>query len=153
MNRIFRIRTALLAAIVGVVAACDTPVSPSEHPEAGGVVILDASTGVVIAQVIGGNTVDFVTPLELDVDQTLDVQIKFLDADDPQNLALAFLPDADEGETLRVLVTNASVVEYEDHGDTGAFRALAVGETTVRFQLMHGSHPDYESGWLTVNVQ
>jgi hypothetical protein len=151
MNRIFRIRTALLAAIVGVVAACDTPVSPSEHPEAGGVVILDASTGSVIAQAIGD--AEFPAPLDLAAGATLEVVIKFLDADNPQNLALAFFPDEDESESLQVQIGNQSILAYDDHGDHGDFRALAAGQTTVIFQLHHAGHVEWQSKALTVNVQ
>lgn len=151
MNSIIRIRTALLAAIVGIAAACDTPVSPSEHPEAGGVVILDASSGAVIAQAIGDAA--FATPLDLGAGEVLEVQIKFLDADDPQNLALAFLPDEDEGESLRVQIVNEAVVAYEEQGDAGAFEGLVAGQTTVTFELWHAGHREWASGALTIVVQ
>ncbi|MGH7446248.1 MAG: hypothetical protein ACRELT_01720, partial [Longimicrobiales bacterium] len=84
--------------------------------------------------------------------QPLEVEIMFLDASDPTNLALAFHPDADEGESLQV-VTNPAILEYHDHGDHGDFEPIAAGETTVRIELWHGDHPDFGSGELTVVVE
>ncbi|MBR9990707.1 MAG: hypothetical protein KFH98_13185 [Gemmatimonadetes bacterium] len=133
-------------------AACDNPVEPDDHPEAGGVVILNASTGAVLAQVVGAN-VDFATALTLTMGVPLEVEILFLDADDPTNLALAFHPHADEDESLRVAITNEAIVEYHDHNDHGDFEPVAVGQTTARIFLDHGGHADFRSGFLTINVQ
>jgi hypothetical protein len=134
-------------------AACDNPVTPDEeHPEAGGVVILDASSGAVIAQSIGAN-VAFATSLDLTLGEPLEVEILFLDISDPTDLTLAFHPHADEGESLRVEVTNPAIVDYHDHDDHGDFEPLAVGETTVYTELRHGNHADFRSGALTVTVQ
>lgn len=133
-------------------AACDNPVSPSDHPEAGGVVIFAAGTNTVLAQSIGAN-VNFATPLALTVGQELEVEVKFLDASNPTNLSLAFLPDEDEGESLRVTIANTAIVEYHDHGDHGDIEALSAGQTTMQFDLWHGSHADFRSGLLTVVVQ
>lgn len=140
-----------LAFAVGV-AACDNPVQPEEHPEAGGVVILNASTGAVLTQSIGAN-VAFTLPLTLTVGVPLEVEILFLDDSDPTNLDLAFHPDAAEGESLRVVITNEAIVEYNDFGDHGDFEGVAAGETTARVQLRHGDHPDFETGFLTITVQ
>lgn len=141
------VATALLAS-----AACDNPIAPEDHPEAGGVVILDANTGAVLATSVGALTV-FNQPLELSVSQVLEVEIKFLDADAPNDLTRAFFPDADEGESLRVNIVNEAIVSYDDHGDHGDFTAHAAGQTTVVIELRHGGHADFESGNLTVVVQ
>jgi hypothetical protein len=133
-------------------AACDNPVSPSDHPEAGGVVIFAAGTNTVLAQSIGAN-VNFATPLALTVGQELEVEIKFLDASNPTNLSRAFHPDEAEGESLRVTIANTAIVDYHDHGDHGDLEALAAGETTMQFELWHGNHADFRSGLLTVIVQ
>lgn len=150
MHRRIRITALALAAMTA--AACDNPVQPEHHPEAGGIVIFSAGTTTVLAQSVGAN-VDFTMSLDLTVGEPLEVEVMFLDASDPDNPGLAFHPDADEGESLRVTVTNPAVVEYHDHDDHGDFEPVAAGTTTVVFQLRHGDHPDFESGDLTIVVQ
>jgi hypothetical protein len=145
-------RMPLAVAVLVMSAACDNPVSPDEHPEAGGVVILDASSGAVLAMSVGANTA-FDEPLTMTVSEVLEVEVKFLNADAPTNIALAFFPDASEGESLRVIIANPAIVEYDDHGDHGDFEAKAAGQTTAQFELMHGSHADFRSGLLTVIVE
>ena len=151
-----RNRIAALSTVLTLVAltatACNNPVQPEEHPEAGGIVIFAAGTNTVLAQSVGAN-VNFTTTLDLTIGVPLHVDIMFLDASDPTNLSLAFDPDTDEGESLRVDVTNEAVVAYTDHDDHGDFEPVAAGTTTVRFELMHGGHPDFRSGELTVVVQ
>lgn len=145
-------RLPLIAGVLAMVAgACDNPVTPEEHPEAGGVVILSA-TGNVLAQSIGAN-VAFDQPLELTAGQTLEVEVLFLDASAPTNLAAAFHPDAAEGESLRVTINDETVVQYQDHDDHGDFDAGVAGQTTAQFELMHGGHADFRSGLLTIIVE
>lgn len=146
------VRLPLAAAVLVLAAACDNPVSPTDHPEAGGVVILDAGTGAVLATALGANTA-FDTQLSLTTGQVLEAEVKFLDAAAPADLARAFFPDEGEGESLRVIVADEAIVSYDDHGDHGDFTAHATGQTTVQFELMHGSHADFRSGFLTVVVQ
>lgn len=135
-------------------AACDNPVRPEEHPEAGGVVIFSAGTNTVLTQSIGaGVNATFSAPLTLTAGESLEVDIRFLDDSDPTNLALAFLPDADEGESLNVVITNTAIAEYHDHGDHGDFDGIAAGQTTAVIRLMHGSHSDFDSGPLTIIVE
>jgi hypothetical protein len=145
-------RMPLALAVLLLTAACDNPVEPDDHPEAGGVVILDAASGAVLALSVGANTV-FTQPLELGVSETLEVEVKFLDASAPNDLTLAFLPHEDEGESLRVIIANEAIVSYDDHGDHGDFTGNAAGQTTVQFELRHGGHADFRSGFLTVTVQ
>lgn len=151
-----RSRIAALSTVLTLVAltatACNNPVQPEEHPEAGGVVIFAAGTNTVLAQSVGAN-VDFTTSLNLTVGEPLEVEVMFLDVSDPTNLSLAFNPDADEGESLRVTPANPAVVVYNDHDDHGDFEPVAAGTTTVVIELMHGGHADFRSGELTVVVQ
>jgi len=150
-SRIAALSTVLTLA--GLTAtACDNPVQPEDHPEAGGVVIFAAGTNTVLAQSVGAN-VDFTTSLDLTVGTPLEVEVMFLDVSDPTDLSLAFHPDADEGESLVVTPANPAVVVYNDHDDHGDFEPVAAGTTTVRFELYHGDHRDFRTGLLTVVVQ
>ena len=150
-NRIAALST-VLTLIALTAAACNNPVQPEDHPEAGGVVIFAAGTNTVLAQSVGAN-VNFTTTLDLTVGTPLEVEVMFLDRSDPTNLSLAFHPDADEGESLLVDVDNPAVLEYHAHGDHGDFEPVAAGTTTVVFELRHGDHPDFRSGELTAVVQ
>lgn len=132
-------------------AACDNPVEPEDHPEAGGVVILAAGTNTLLSMSVGSLTA-FTQPITMNAGESIEVEIKFLDASAPSDLTKAFHPHEDEGESLRVVVANSSVVEYHGHGDHGDFDAVAAGQTTVVFELRHGSHADFVSGPLTVTV-
>lgn len=142
----------LVAVAMLVSSACDNPIEPEDHPEAGGVVILDANTDAVLATSVGALTV-FDQPLDLGVSEVLEVEIKFLDADAPTDLTRAFFPDDAEGESLRVNIVNEAIVTYDDHGDHGDFTAHAAGQTTLVIELRHGGHADFATGNLTVVVQ
>ena len=140
-----------LTAVLSTAACSDNPVQPDEHPEAGGVVILDAD-GAVLARSVG-ESVAFDQPIVLGAGTVTEVTILFLDADDPDNLGSAFAPDDEEGQSLRVTIGNEAVAEYQDHGDHGDLAAVAAGQTTAVIDLMHGSHSDFQSGLLTITVE
>jgi hypothetical protein len=147
------VATTIVAGALAIFAAgCDDPLEPEEHPEAGGVVILEEGTGTVLATSIGANTA-FDNPITVPLGGLLEVEVLFLNEDDPTDLARAFLPDEDEGESLQVTIVNEAIVGFEFHGDHGDFEGLAVGTTTAGFDLMHGGHSDFKSGNLTINVQ
>jgi hypothetical protein len=145
-------RFPLVVAALLLSAACDNPVAPEDHADAGGVVILDAGTGAVLAQSVGA-LADFSQPLNLTLGQALEVEILFLDASDPTDLDRAFHPHEEDGESLRVTITNEAIVEYHAHGDHGDFEPMAAGQTTARIELWHGNHADFRSGLLTIIVQ
>ncbi|CAN5663184.1 hypothetical protein BH23GEM10_BH23GEM10_12030 [soil metagenome] len=141
----------LAASLAFTAAACSNPVSPSDHPEAGGVVIMQAGTSTVLSTSVGSLTA-FNLAITLAAGESLEVEVLFLDASNPSDLTKAFHPREEDGESLRAVVANSSIVEYHGHGDHGDFDAVAAGQTTVVFQLMHGSHADFVSGPLTVIV-
>lgn len=142
----------LLGSLVLVATGCDDPLEPEEHPEAGGVIIFEAGTQNVLAVSVGRLT-PFDKSITVPVGGALEVEILFLDEDDPSNHAAAFHPHEDEGESLRVAIDNESLVGFDVHGDHGDFLGLVAGTTTARIDLMHGGHSDFESGDLTIIVE
>lgn len=130
----------------------DDPLEPEEHPEAGGVIILDESTGDLLAASIEANE-PFDNPITVPVGGALEVEVLFLDEEDPTDLSRAFLPDVDEGESLRVTIADTGIATFEFHGDHGDFTGVSAGTTTATFFLMHAGHPDFTSGPLTIVIQ
>lgn len=131
--------------------ACDNPVEPEDHPEAGGVVIFAAGTSTVLAMSVGSE-VEFDLPITMNAGEAVEIEVMFLDASAPADLTRAFHPHEDDGESLRITVEDESVVEYHAHGDHGDLEAGAAGETTLTVELWHGSHADFVSGPLTITV-
>jgi hypothetical protein len=143
----------LLGSLVFAAAGCDDPLEPEEHPEAGGVIIFEAGTQNVLAVSVGAQPTPFDNALVVPLGGALEVEILFLDDSDPTNHALAFHPDEDEGESLRVTIANEAIAEVDLQGDNVEFEGIAAGATIASIDLMHAGHPDYESGDLTIAVQ
>lgn len=76
-----------------------------------------------------------------------------LDKADPTNYDRAFLPDAEEEESLGITITNEAIVGFNFHGDHADFAGKTTGTTTATFDLLHAGHPDFTSGALTIVVQ
>ncbi len=143
----------LVAGVFTIFAAgCGASLAPEEHPEAGGVVIFQRGTQNVVALSVGRN-VAFNNAITVPRGQEVDYDVRFLDASQPTNLARAFVPDEDDGESLRVTVQNSAIARVEAHGDHADFTGVAAGTTTAIFDLMHGGHSDFGSGALTIVVQ
>lgn len=142
----------LLGSLSFVAAGCDDPLEPEEHPEAGGVIIFEAGTQNVLAVSVGRG-MPFDNPVTVPVGGALEVEILFLDKDDPSDHSAAFHPHEDEGESLRVVIDNEALVGFDLHGDHGDFLGLVAGTTTADIALMHGGHSDFESGNLTIVVE
>ncbi len=144
----------LIAGVFTVFAAgCGDSLGPGDdHPEAGGVVIFQRGTQNVVALSVGRN-VAFNNAITVPRGQEVDYDVRFLDSSQPTNLARAFVPDASEGESLRVTVQNSAIARAEAHGDHIDFTGVAAGTTTATFDLMHGGHSDFTSGALTIVVQ
>jgi len=146
------VRPALaLAAVLSAAACSDNPVAPHDHPEAGGVVILDGDGAVLATSVGEGSAFD--QPIMIAEGNVIEIEIRFLDEDDPDDIGHAFHPDPDEGQSLRVRVANEAIAAFSTHGDHGDLEGLAAGQTTAIIDLMHGSHSDFESGQLTIIVE
>ena len=150
-NILVKLTTPLFAVALALgIAACDNdPLEVDEHPEAAGIVIRNAATGQEITRQVGELN-PFNNPLLLPAGGAVEVEILYIDEDDPNNL---FLPAADEGEETRVVVADPSIATYADHEDHGDFSGLKAGTTTATVQLYHGSHSDYSSGSLNIVVQ
>lgn len=142
----------ILSSLMAMAAGCDDPLEPEEHPEAGGVVIFAAGTQTVLTRSVGREAA-FDNQIIVPLGGALEVEVMFLNEDDPTNLAAAFLPDEDEGQSLRVTIDNEAVASFDSHGDHGDFEGLAAGTTTATVDLMHGGHSDFSSGDLTIVVQ
>ena len=142
--------TLLLGGVL--LAGCDDPLEPEEHPEAGGVLIRSEASGAVLARSVGAGAA-FDNALTVPRGGVLEVEVLLLDADAPTDLARAFLPDEDEGESLEIRISNGALVSFTSHGDHADFSGLLPGTTTATFDLMHGGHADFSSGPLTIIVQ
>lgn len=144
--------TMLVGSLAIFAAGCDDdPLEPEEHPEAGGVVILDEEKEPLAMSVGAG--ADFDNSITVPLDGALEVEVLFLNEDDPTNLDLAFLPDEDEGESLEVSIADETIAAFDFHGDHGDFEGLSAGTTTATIFLMHGNHSDFDSGDLTIIVE
>ena len=140
----------VLCALVLFSAGCERdPLEPEEHPEAAGVVILRAGSTQVLARSNAANQ-PFDNSIVVPLNGTLDVEIRYIDENDPNNF---FLPDTDEGESTRVTIANGAVASYTEAQAGGNFRGLSAGTTTATIALMHGGHADFQSGPLTITVQ
>jgi hypothetical protein len=143
----------LIAGVFTVFAAgCGNSLGPDDHPDAGGVVIFQRGTQNLVALSVGVGAA-FNNPITVPRGQEVTFDVRFLDAAAPTNLARAFVPDASEGESLRVTVQNSAIARAEAHGDHVDFTGVAAGTTTATFDLMHGGHSDFRSGALTLIVQ
>ena len=161
----------LLLAFVVLFTACgadDNPVDgdDQEHADADGF-ILKVDGNEIYRQFQGTHE----GSITLKVGEELDVLAMFLDHDGDE-----FLPegaeeedeehDRDEEEVFALSISefDSSIIEvhlYEDEGEdhedelaekfTFGVKGLKAGETGVKFQLLHGDHPDF-TGALSIPV-
>lgn len=139
-------RTALVLAATVTLGACDDDgTGPEEHQEARGMVITDQNNNTLVTvnasrQVTGSLTVARGAARHLEV--------YFVDEDGDRFQ----LEDGDDEFTLEVDVANPSIAAIDSHGDHMDLEGLAAGTTTAEFKIMHGNHPDYESGNIPITV-
>ncbi len=154
----FRVRNPLLAlTLIGSVAlgACDddpVAVDDDDHGEAAQVQLV--MNGAPIATFTFA-TNSWVGEMEVEVgEETPHIDVNFLEGDGE-------VIDWDTSEFyLMVEVEDASIAEFEQDtpGEFGGhLHGEAVGETDVRFSLMHGSvgggHADLVTAWVHAHVE
>lgn len=146
MDRITSYGTRALAALTLSLslAACGNPVEREDHHEAAGLVVEDAQ-GAVLARVDQNRAVT--GGITLKSGEAREVRVFFVEADG-ERIAL----DGREF-SLRATVQNTGVATWtklaEDRGRIGGASA---GSTTIRFDMMHGGHPDYRGEPIPVTV-
>lgn len=144
VDRIARRALAVLALALSA-AACDNPVErEEEHHEAAGLVVEDAQ-GAVLARVDRNRNVT--GSITLRNGQDREIRVFFVD-EDGGRITLG----GDEG-SLQGTVQNTAVAAWTKLAeDRGRLSGRAVGSTTIRFDLMHGGHPDYTAPDVPVTV-
>lgn len=138
----------LTFALMAGVVACDSPVDvEDEHGEPVNVELADRATGERLAYTHGDHW-DGAIP-HLDVGDEIALNAYFLDADGDT------IPYGDEFSVLMELAAGApeGIIAIENHGDHVDITALAAGVTQVRVSLAHGSHSDWDSPVLTIEVE
>ena len=139
-NRLFRPTPVVALAALALLAACDNPVDRDDDhiDEVVSVEITDLA-GNVIADLHGDHWHG--SPLHLHPGDELDVAIHFVAADGDRFQ----LPHSGAEHTLGVDIADTGILAYTPVGQNGRFTAVGEGETTITVQVMHGSHPDWET--------
>lgn len=126
-------------------AGCeDATGSDDDHEEAFGMVITNQNN-VALASVNAQRQVTGTLTVQAGADQHL--RVYFLDEDGAR-----FEVDDDDGEELRWTVANTAVAEIAAHDGHHDLEGKAAGNTTVVFQIWHGSHSDYDSPAIPITV-
>ncbi|HEV2149387.1 MAG TPA: hypothetical protein VGR37_18435 [Longimicrobiaceae bacterium] len=139
-------RALVALALTGVLAACDNPVDEDPHPDAVAVVV-QTSAGVELARATGGGTQGTATgSIPLTIGATRDLRVIFVDA--------AGNPVPVGGDTsLRGNVLIGALARFEKTSETGGrLTGLSAGTTSVSFDLMHGSHADFQGAAIPLIV-
>lgn len=137
-------------------AACDNPTSSDDdhddHLDPFGVALI--MNGVEIAAQEGGVvTYNEGDHMELEVgEETNLITIRWIAEDGDR-----FVPDTEDGYSLRWIVENEDVLEVEQHEEDGAWSfhlvGLSAGESEVNFELWHNDHADFTSLPFEVHVE
>ncbi len=133
----------LLLACLG---GCRNPVSPgSEHLEAVEIRIRDASGRLV------ASTVDNARwnggPLRVTSGDGLELHPEFTGVDGE-----VFTLEGRREHTLRGEVEAPRMVSWNTADGRGRLVGLLAGTTRIRFHIWHGTHADFSSPWLEVQV-
>jgi hypothetical protein len=138
------VRTSIL--VMGSLAACRNPVSPgSEHLEAVEIRIRDASGRVVASTVdnarwTGGS-------LHVSGGAGLELLPEFTNVNGE-----VFTLAGRREHTLRGEVEAPRMVGWTTTDGRGRLVGFLAGSTRIRFHIWHGTHADFSSPWLEVQV-
>lgn len=148
MNTLFKnfFTSLLLLSAAIFLTSCDNPASSGEeeHSDPFGVE-LTLNNQVIATFEDGVVTYANGDHLELRVGEETDlIRLQWISEDGDR-----FVPDENEGYSLRWIDVNEDVLEVEQHEEDGAWRfhfvGLSAGESEIRFQLFHNDHSDYTS--------
>lgn len=137
-------------------AACNNPTSSDDdhddHSDPFGVALI--MNGVEIAAQENG-VITYIEGdhMELEIgEETNLITIRWIAEDGDR-----FMPDTDDGYSLRWIVENEDVLEVEQHEEDGAWSfhlaGLSAGESEVNFELYHNDHADFTSLPFVVHVE
>lgn len=136
------------------ITSCSNPASSDddEHPRPFGVALF--LNGIEIATQEGGEvTYAEGDHIELEVgEETNLILVRWISEDGDR-----YVPDTDDGYSLRWNVTDENVLEVEQHEEDGAWEfhlvGLSAGESDIVFQLFHNDHSDFTSSPFEVHVE
>jgi hypothetical protein len=157
MQHLFR-RILMLGAlaVVAVTAACDRhPYDPDDHDIRASVELVDRATGARMAWTHGtGDGIHWDGALpHLHVGDELAVNVRFLRANGTEiPLGSEYTVRARLAEQADGRVGAPGIVRLENHGDHVDITGLAEGETYIVFMLWHGSHADFTTPAIEVEV-
>lgn len=149
MNTLYNKYIVLLLSLFTLIAltSCDNPTSSDdeeEHLDPFGVALI--LNGIEVAALENG-VVTYADGdhLELEVGEETDlITVQWISEDGER-----FVPDEDEGYSLRWIIGDENVLEVEQHEEDGAWKfhlvGLSEGESDISFQLFHNGHSDYTS--------
>lgn len=144
----------LLLSTAILFTSCDNPASSGEeeHSDPFGVALI--LNGVEVAvQENGVVTYADGDHLEMKVGEETDlITVRWISEDGDR-----FVPDENDGYSLRWTELNEDVLEVEQHEEDGAWRfhlvGLSAGESDISFQLFHNDHSDFTSSAFEVHVE
>jgi hypothetical protein len=146
-----RLFSTLALVTVAGLAACDNPVDADEHGEPVAAQLLDRDSGTLLAETHGtGASIHWDGELpHLHPGEGIEVDVVFLDAAGNE------IPLGGEFTVGVALATGApaGIVNFALHGDHVDLEGVAVGTTSLVFSLMHGSHSDWDSPAISVEVE
>jgi hypothetical protein len=158
MMQFFARRLVLVAAVplVTLLAACDRhPQDPDDHAIPASVELVDRATGARMAWTHGSGAAihwDGELP-HLHVGNELAVNVRFLRANGTEiPLGTEYTVRARLAEQADGRVGAPGIVRLENHGDHVDITGLAEGETYIVFMLWHGSHADFTTPAIEVEV-
>ena len=132
--------------MVGVFVSCRNPVSPgSEHLEAVELRITDASGRVVAGTIDNARWTG--GPLRVAGGETLGVRAEFTNV-----FGEVFTLEGRREHTLRGEVEAPRMATWSTTDGRGQLVGVLVGTTRIRFHIWHGTHADFSSPWLEVQV-
>src|SRR5690606_8042545 len=132
--------------VAGLLVGCDSPVEPVTH--AAGVVIVDASGNEAARFIFDESSPVISGGREVGVQETVTYRVRGLDEDG----AVFSLDEGGYSISNPVVVIGLRADIAVDGIDALVLEGLDPGETTIRFSLHHGDHPEFEARDIPLQV-